>query len=113
MLHQRESNPYERSLDVHISHLRKKLERGEMTPIRTVRGVGYMFTVREGRMRSVYAKVLLWCFGTLVFSLLAFAVIGGGGAGARLRSRRAIRKNFDLAVAGSARGLRIRAACRS
>ena len=43
-LHQRESNPYERSLDVHISHLRKKLERGDMTPIRTVRGVGYMFT---------------------------------------------------------------------
>jgi signal transduction histidine kinase len=26
-------------------------------------------------MRSVYAKVLLWCFGTLVFSLVAFAVI--------------------------------------
>jgi len=31
-------------------------------------------------MRSVYAKVLLWCFGTLVFSLLAFAVIGAAGA---------------------------------
>lgn len=44
VLHQRESNPFERSLDVHISHLRKKLERGDMTPIRTVRGVGYMFT---------------------------------------------------------------------
>lgn len=43
-LYQRESNPYERSLDVHISHLRKKLERGEMTPIRTIRGVGYMFS---------------------------------------------------------------------
>ena len=27
-LHQRPSTPYERSLDVHISHLRKKLERG-------------------------------------------------------------------------------------
>lgn len=27
-------------------------------------------------MRSVYAKVLFWCFGTLVFSLVAFAVIG-------------------------------------
>ncbi len=26
-------------------------------------------------MRSVYTKVLLWCFGTLVFSLVAFAVI--------------------------------------
>jgi two-component system response regulator CpxR len=44
VLHQRESNPYERSLDVHISHLRRKLERGDMTPILTVRGVGYMFT---------------------------------------------------------------------
>ena len=31
-------------------------------------------------MRSVYAKVLLWCFGTLVFSLVAFAVIGAAGA---------------------------------
>jgi signal transduction histidine kinase len=27
-------------------------------------------------MRSVYAKVLLWCFFTLVFSFFAFAVIG-------------------------------------
>jgi signal transduction histidine kinase len=26
-------------------------------------------------MRSVYAKVLFWCFGTLVFSLMAFAMI--------------------------------------
>jgi two-component system response regulator CpxR len=40
-LYQRPATPYERSLDVHISHLRKKLERGGRTPIRTVRGVGY------------------------------------------------------------------------
>jgi hypothetical protein len=26
-------------------------------------------------MRSVYAKVLFWCFGTLALSLVAFAVI--------------------------------------
>ena len=25
-------------------------------------------------MRSVYAKVLVWCFGTLLFSLVAFAM---------------------------------------
>jgi two-component system response regulator CpxR len=43
VLYQRESTPYERSLDVHISHLRKKLERGNRAPIRTVRGVGYFF----------------------------------------------------------------------
>jgi len=43
VLYQRESTPYERSLDVHISHLRKKLERGDRIQIRTVRGVGYLF----------------------------------------------------------------------
>jgi two-component system, OmpR family, response regulator CpxR len=42
-LYQRESTPYERSLDVHMSHLRKKLERGDRPLIRTVRGVGYLF----------------------------------------------------------------------
>ncbi|SPE33249.1 DNA-binding response regulator in two-component regulatory system with CpxA [Candidatus Sulfopaludibacter sp. SbA6] len=43
-LYQRRSTPYERSLDVHISHLRKKLEREERTLIRTIRGVGYVFS---------------------------------------------------------------------
>jgi len=42
-LHQRPASPFERSLDVHISHLRKKLERSGQTPIRTVRGEGYQF----------------------------------------------------------------------
>lgn len=41
-LFEREATPYDRFLDVHISHLRKKLEdRGRL--IRTVRGVGYIF----------------------------------------------------------------------
>jgi two-component system response regulator CpxR len=43
ILHQRESTPFERSLDVHISHLRKKLEGGDRTLIHTVRRVGYLF----------------------------------------------------------------------
>src|SRR5579862_3223822 len=43
-LYQRETTPYERSLDVHVSHLRKKLESGDRSLIRTVRGVGYMFS---------------------------------------------------------------------
>jgi two-component system response regulator CpxR len=43
ILHQRESTPFERSLDVHISHLRKKLEGGDRILIRTVRRVGYLF----------------------------------------------------------------------
>ena len=43
-LHQRPLNPYDRSLDVHISHLRKKIEHGGQVLIRTIRGVGYQFT---------------------------------------------------------------------
>jgi two-component system response regulator CpxR len=43
VLHQRRATPYERSLDVHISHLRKKLEDAGGCSIRTVRGAGYHF----------------------------------------------------------------------
>jgi two-component system response regulator CpxR len=46
-LHQRRSTPYERSLDVHISHLRRKIERENQVLIRTVRGVGYQFAAGE------------------------------------------------------------------
>jgi DNA-binding response OmpR family regulator len=42
-LFEREANPYDRNLDVHVSHLRKKLEGGRSL-IRTIRGVGYVFT---------------------------------------------------------------------
>jgi DNA-binding response OmpR family regulator len=42
-LFEREATPYDRFLDVHISHLRKKLHDGPRL-IRTIRGVGYMFT---------------------------------------------------------------------
>lgn len=42
VLYQRQATPYERSLDVHVSHLRKKLEAVSRTTIRTVRGVGYV-----------------------------------------------------------------------
>jgi two-component system response regulator CpxR len=38
---QRELTPWDRSVDVHISHLRKKLE--GLASIQTVRGVGYLF----------------------------------------------------------------------
>jgi len=41
--------PYDRSLDVHIGHIRKKLSPlADGTPrIKTVRGVGYMFVISE------------------------------------------------------------------
>jgi two-component system response regulator CpxR len=40
-IYHREANPLERSLDVHISHLRRKLDAPGAPTIRTVRGVGY------------------------------------------------------------------------
>lgn len=45
---QRQLQPYDRSLDVHISHLRKKIACA--ASIHSVRGVGYLFTAeRENR----------------------------------------------------------------
>jgi two-component system response regulator CpxR len=42
----RGASPYDRALDVHVSHLRAKLEHGRSL-IRTIRGVGYMFTAQS------------------------------------------------------------------
>ena len=41
----REISPFDRSVDMHISHLRKKLGHriGEVERIKTVRGVGYIY----------------------------------------------------------------------
>ena len=45
---EREASPYDRALDVHISHLRRKLaSAGEM--IRTIRGVGYVFAAKGAK----------------------------------------------------------------
>lgn len=48
-LYQRCSTPYERSLDVHISHLRRKLEAAAGCSICAVRGVGYQFTAGKAK----------------------------------------------------------------
>lgn len=45
LLYQREATPYERSVDVHVSHLRKKLEPCRHPTIRSARGVGYVLPV--------------------------------------------------------------------
>ena len=41
-LYDRKASAFDRSIDVHISHLRKKLE-ADRTLIKTIRGVGYQF----------------------------------------------------------------------
>lgn len=43
VLYQRAASPYERSVDVHVGHLRRKLSSQGREVIRTVRGVGYLF----------------------------------------------------------------------
>jgi two-component system response regulator CpxR len=47
ILHQRDSTPFERWLDVHISQMRKKIEADGVVRIRTIRGVGYMFSAPQ------------------------------------------------------------------
>jgi two-component system response regulator CpxR len=46
VLYLRDANPFERTVDVHMSHLRKKLESKGVAQIITIRGVGYV--LREG-----------------------------------------------------------------
>jgi two-component system response regulator CpxR len=41
-LYNRKSTPFDRSIDMHVSHLRKKLE-GSRPTIKTIRGAGYQF----------------------------------------------------------------------
>ena len=45
-MYSRKATPYDRSIDMHISHLRKKLEQGKQV-IKTVRGIGYQFCRTE------------------------------------------------------------------
>ena len=41
-MYNRKATPFDRSIDMHVSHLRRKLETGR-TLIKTVRGIGYQF----------------------------------------------------------------------
>jgi two-component system response regulator CpxR len=45
VLYQRSATPFERAIDVHVCHLRRKLETDGRTLIRSIRGVGYMFVI--------------------------------------------------------------------
>jgi two-component system response regulator CpxR len=50
-LYERPATPFDRSIDMHISHLRRKLEApqfGDRPLIKTIRGVGYVFTREAG-----------------------------------------------------------------
>ncbi len=46
MLYQRQATPFERSLEVHISRLRRKIESAGIT-IRSIRGIGYVLAGDE------------------------------------------------------------------
>jgi two-component system response regulator CpxR len=50
----RKATPFDRSIDMHISHLRKKLENGEGL-IKTIRGVGYQFASTPEEARALQA----------------------------------------------------------
>lgn len=51
-VYHRRASPFDRALDMHVSHLRKKLgSQGRL--IRTVRGIGYLFCADSGNERSV------------------------------------------------------------
>jgi DNA-binding winged helix-turn-helix (wHTH) protein len=80
----REANPEDRSLDVHISRLRRKLG-PHANLIVTIRGVGHMFRAAGSNTRSVPLAASLLCLLSL-FAAPAFAqedieprTVGGAG----------------------------------
>ena len=46
-MYNRKATPFDRSIDMHISHLRKKLEPDDKPLIKTIRGIGYQFCRSE------------------------------------------------------------------
>ncbi len=50
-LYNRKATPFDRSIDMHVSHLRRKLE-GTRPLIKTIRGVGYQF-LRDSKDEAV------------------------------------------------------------
>ena len=75
-LYNRKATPFDRSIDMHVSHLRRKLESSRPV-IKTIRGVGYQFcqspedAVAGSRapMRSLFAKTLLWFLATTAVAI--------------------------------------------
>ena len=78
-LYQRRATKFDRTLDMHICNLRKKLG-GHGSLIGTVRGVGYLCrlgpdALEKPDVRSIFSKVMLWSLGTFVLSLIAYWAI--------------------------------------
>ena len=51
LAHNKAMEPFDRSIDMHVSHLRKKLESGREL-IKTIRGVGYQFSAGSDEKAS-------------------------------------------------------------
>lgn len=49
-LYNRKASPFDRAMDMHVSHLRRKLQCGDRELIKTVRGVGYQFARSTSEM---------------------------------------------------------------
>ena len=92
MLYHRESTPYERSLDVHVSHLRKKLEAAGPL-IHTVRRAGYMFAPAPAQADGEPHEVGVSQNPRLVFRSAA-AVSGRVHYGDQIRVRRGRARKF-------------------
>ena len=79
-LYNRKATAFDRSIDMHISHLRKKLETGPPAdqdhPRRRIPVLPYAGgTGGSHRMRSLFAKILLWFLATIMVAFVGFTVI--------------------------------------
>src|ERR1035441_7061287 len=57
-MYNRKATPFDRSIDMHISHLRKKLEQEGKPLIKTVRGVGYQWALDLTPWQAPFGRMM-------------------------------------------------------
>ena len=86
----RRLTPYDRSIDTHVSNLRRKLGLGEngLPEIRSIRGAGYVLIATSGearaeprveiaRMRSLFLRIFLSFWAAMLLVLIATGAVRG------------------------------------
>ncbi len=77
-------SPYDRSVDMHVSNLRRKLQRmsGDQVLIKTVRSAGYILVLEraagpgEAGMKTLFAKIFIWfCLSLAVLIVVSYGMM--------------------------------------
>ncbi len=93
-MYNRKATPFDRSIDMHVSHLRKKLETATYAHQDHARTrVSVLPHARRGGrgVKSLFAKILLWFWATLAVTIIGSGIITAINVDTEHGSRRSAR----------------------